>query len=29
MNEAIAKDQKLRNRIEKLIAVLRKSQEQT
>ncbi|MCK4984911.1 MAG: transposase [Desulfobacterales bacterium] len=29
MNEAIAKDQKLRNRIEKLIAVLSKSQEQT
>jgi REP element-mobilizing transposase RayT len=29
MNEAIAKDQKLRNRIEKLITVLSKSQEQT
>jgi len=29
MNEAIAKDQKLRNRIEKLVTVLSKSQEQT
>jgi putative transposase len=29
MNEAIAKDQKLRNRIEKLIVILSKSQEQT